>query len=214
MPNINKTITLSSWGWGSGPLYNAYYSTDNITFTIAISGSNLYLPNIGSSATIIVPDTTNYIKLINDNELCGEASASVYIPTTTTSTSTSTTTSTSTSTTTSTSTSTSTSTTTEPPTTTSTSTSTTSTSTSTSTTTTAGPPSFYTSSFGSNTITPFYAINDGGWDSVNAKWQQWGSISGSLPTNIGAYSSVASGSGTITYNSTYETYTFDNKHIF
>ena len=220
MANINKIITLSSWGGSSGPLYNAYYSTDNITFTIAISGSNLYLPNIGSSATIIVPDTTNYIKLINDNELCGEASAIIYTGLSTTTTSTSTTststtsTSTSTSTTTSTSTSTSTSTTTEPPTTTSTSTSTTSTSTSTSTTTTAGPPSFYTSSFGSNTITPFYAINDGGWDSVNAKWQQWGSISGSLPTNIGAYSSVASGSGTITYNSTYETYTFDNKHIF
>jgi len=101
MANINKIITLSSWGGSSGPLYNAYYSTDNITFTIAISGSNLYLPNIGSSATIIVPDTTNYIKLINDNELCGEASASIYAGplTTTTSTSTSTsTTSTSTST--------------------------------------------------------------------------------------------------------------------
>ena len=97
MANINKTITLSSWGGGSGPLYNAYYSTDNITFTIAISGSNLYLPSIGSSATIIVPDTTNYIKLINDNEVCGEASASIYAgPSTTTTSTTSTSTSTST----------------------------------------------------------------------------------------------------------------------
>jgi len=94
MANINKIITLSSWGGSSGPLYNAYYSTDNITFTIAISGSNLYLPNIGSSATIIVPDTTNYIKLINDNELCGEASASIYAGASTTTTSTSTSTST------------------------------------------------------------------------------------------------------------------------
>ena len=102
MPNINKTITLSSWGGGSGPLYNAYYSTDNITFTIAISGSNLYLPSIGSSATIIVPDTTNYIKLINDNELCGEASASIYAGPTTTSTSTTSTSTTTTSTSTST----------------------------------------------------------------------------------------------------------------
>jgi len=88
MANINKIITLSSWGGSSGPLYNAYYSTDNINFTIAISGSNLYLPSIGSSATIIVPDTTNYIKLINDNEVCGEASASIYAGPTTTSTST------------------------------------------------------------------------------------------------------------------------------
>jgi hypothetical protein len=77
-----------------------------------------------------------------------------------------------------------------------------------------GPPAFYTSSFGSALITPFFAINDGGYDSVNDKWKQWGSISGSLPTNIGASSSVASGSGTITYNSTYETYVFNNKHIF
>jgi hypothetical protein len=77
-----------------------------------------------------------------------------------------------------------------------------------------GPPAFYTSSFGSNTITPFFAINDGGYDSVNDKWKQWGSISGSLPLNIGASSSVASGSGTITYNSTYDTYIFNNKHIF
>lgn len=97
MADINKIITLSSWGGSSGPLYNAYYSVDGITYTIAVSGSNLYLPSIGSSATIIVPDTTNYIKLINDNELCGEASASIYTGASTTTTST---TSTSTSTTT------------------------------------------------------------------------------------------------------------------
>lgn len=76
-----------------------------------------------------------------------------------------------------------------------------------------GPPSFYTSSFGSNNITPFFAINDGGYDSVNDKWKQWGSISGSLPTNIGASSSLASGSGTITYDSTTAGYIFNNKYI-
>lgn len=75
------------------------------------------------------------------------------------------------------------------------------------------PPSFYTSSFGSAVITPFFAINDGGWDSTNSRWKQWGSISGSLPDNVGASSSVASGSGTIEYNGTYKTYTFNNKHI-
>ena len=75
------------------------------------------------------------------------------------------------------------------------------------------PPAFYTSSFGSNTITPFFAINDGGYDSVNDKWKQWGSISGSLPTNIGASSSLASGSGTITYDSTTAGYIFNNKYI-
>jgi hypothetical protein len=76
-----------------------------------------------------------------------------------------------------------------------------------------GPPAFYTSSFGSNNITPFYAINNGGYDSVNDKWKQWGSISGSLPTNIGASSSLASGSGTITYDGATAGYIFNNKYI-
>ena len=76
------------------------------------------------------------------------------------------------------------------------------------------PPAFYTSSFGSNTITPFFAINDGGYDSVTGKWKQWGSISGSLPSLIGASSSVASGSGTITYDGATGGYIFNNKHIY
>ena len=86
MANIAKLITISSWSGSSGPLYNAFYSTDNITYTIAISGSNLYLPNVSSSATIFVPDTTSYIKLINVDGVCGDASASVFIATTTTTT--------------------------------------------------------------------------------------------------------------------------------
>ena len=69
MADINKIITLSSWGGSSGPLYNAYYSTDNVNFIIADSGSDLYLPNIGSSANIVVPDTANYIKLINQYQV-------------------------------------------------------------------------------------------------------------------------------------------------
>lgn len=96
MANIEKLITISSWSGSSGPIYNAYYSTDNITYTIAISGSNLYLPNVSSSATIFVPDTTSYIKLINADGICGDASASVFIATTTTTTSAPTTTTTST----------------------------------------------------------------------------------------------------------------------
>jgi hypothetical protein len=94
MADISKIITLSSWGGSSGPLYNAYYSIDGVTYLPAISGSNLYLPNLGSSATIFVPDNSNYVKLINDNEICGEASASIYAGPSTTTTSTSTSTST------------------------------------------------------------------------------------------------------------------------
>jgi hypothetical protein len=86
MANIAKLITISSWSGSSGPLYNAFYSNDNITYTIAISGSNLYLPNVSSSATIFVPDTTSYIKLINADGVCGDASASVFIGTTSTTT--------------------------------------------------------------------------------------------------------------------------------
>jgi hypothetical protein len=76
------------------------------------------------------------------------------------------------------------------------------------------PPSFYSTTFGSNLMTPFFAINDGGYNSGSGQWQQWGSISGSLPSNIGAFSSVASGSGTITWDSTTKGYTFNNKYIY
>ena len=77
-----------------------------------------------------------------------------------------------------------------------------------------GPPSFYTSSFGSAVMVPFFAINDGGYNTVTDKWQQWGSISGSLPLNIGAFSMAASGSGTITYDNTTKGYIFNNKYIY
>lgn len=76
-----------------------------------------------------------------------------------------------------------------------------------------GPPAFYSTSFANNLMTPFFAINDGGWDSTNSKWKQWGSISGSLPDNVGASSSLASGSGTITYDNSYKSYVFNNKYI-
>jgi len=69
-----------------------------------------------------------------------------------------------------------------------------------------GPPAFYSTSFATNMMTPFFAINDGGWDSSSEKWKQWGSISGSLPDNVGASSSLASGSGAITYDNSYKSY--------
>jgi hypothetical protein len=106
MANIEKLITISSWSGSSGPLYNAYYSTNGIDYVIAISGSNLYLPNVGTSASVFIPDTSNFIKLINADGICGDASASVYVGPSTTTTSTSTTSTSTTSTSTSTSTST------------------------------------------------------------------------------------------------------------
>lgn len=123
MADIAKLITITQWGRQTGPTYDAYYSLDDITYTLATSGSNLYLPNVGSTATIYVPDNSNYIRLQSASEPCGEVDVDIFIGFTTTTTTSTTSTSTST-------TSTSTSTT-------STSTSTTSTSTSTSTTTAA-----------------------------------------------------------------------------
>lgn len=76
-----------------------------------------------------------------------------------------------------------------------------------------GPPAFYSTSFATDMMTPFFAINDGGWDSSAEKWKQWGSISGSLPDNVGASSSLASGSGAITYDDSYKSYVFNNKYI-
>lgn len=93
MANINRQITLTSKGTNSGPLYNAFYSLDCINYTLCIDGSNLFLPNIGSTAIITVPDNIECLKLVNQTIGCGSNSEIQIInPTTTTTTSTTTTT--------------------------------------------------------------------------------------------------------------------------
>ena len=65
MPNYNRQITLTSKAADSGPLYDVYYSTDCINYTICIDGSSVSLPSIGSTAIITLPDNATCIKLVN-----------------------------------------------------------------------------------------------------------------------------------------------------
>ena len=76
----------------------------------------------------------------------------------------------------------------------------------------AGPPSFYTVNFGQNVITPFFAMNNGGFNSSDTKWKQWGSYSGSCPAQVS--SSAQSGSGTITYDTATQGYIFNGAHTY
>ena len=75
-----------------------------------------------------------------------------------------------------------------------------------------GPPSFYSTTFADNFMTPFFAINDGGYSSGSNVWQQWGTISGSTPAQV--YSQTISGSGTPTWDSGSDGYTFNDCFVY
>jgi hypothetical protein len=97
MANVNRQITLTQKGNNSGPFYDVYYSLDCITYTICIDGLNVFLPNVGSTAIVTLPDNTQCIKLVNKSPLCNnEVIQDLRATTTTTSTTTTSTTSTTT----------------------------------------------------------------------------------------------------------------------
>jgi hypothetical protein len=72
MGNTTIQITLSADGGKSGPLYDAYYSTDCVSYSEFSGSTNLYLPDLGSTVNISIPDTTKCIKLINLSAGCNE----------------------------------------------------------------------------------------------------------------------------------------------
>ena len=72
MGNTTIQITLSADGGKSGPLYDAFYSTDCVSYSEFSGSANLYLPNLGSTTNITIPDTTKCIKLINLSPGCNE----------------------------------------------------------------------------------------------------------------------------------------------
>jgi hypothetical protein len=72
MGNTTIQITLSADGGKSGPLYDAYYSTDCVTYSVLTGSTNLYLPNLGSTVNITIPDDTKCIKLVNLSEGCDD----------------------------------------------------------------------------------------------------------------------------------------------
>lgn len=61
---INRTITITTKGANSGPYYAVYYSVD-LGCSTFIFEENVYLPYIGSSVTIGVPDNTQCIRLVS-----------------------------------------------------------------------------------------------------------------------------------------------------
>ena len=95
MPDVTKIITLTALGSNAGPTFNVYYSIDGISYILCIDGSGVVLNSVGATISVTVPDTANYMKLVNlsgvcnDNEIINEFNTTT---TTTTSTTTSTTT--------------------------------------------------------------------------------------------------------------------------
>ena len=117
-----QIITLTSAGVNSGPNYAIYWSSDCVNYNLLTGSSPIFLPSVGSTASVDLPLTTTCISLRNINSVCNnELTTSVQLcptPTTTTTSTTTiapTTTTSTTSTTTTSTTSTSTTTTTQPP---------------------------------------------------------------------------------------------------
>lgn len=69
MADIYKLITLTEKN-DSGPYFDAFYSTDCLTYTQSVDGNNIYLPSISSTAVITVPEETQCIKLQSIPEPC------------------------------------------------------------------------------------------------------------------------------------------------
>ena len=65
---IVQKITLTEKGLNAGPLYDIYFSTDCINYTL--TGAQISLPNVGSTANVQVADNTLCIKLINLSPDC------------------------------------------------------------------------------------------------------------------------------------------------
>jgi hypothetical protein len=86
MPNINKQITLTGKGADAGPLFDVYYSTDCVNYTICIDGNNVYLPSVGSSVVVTVPDNAACLKVVNGGAECNGNSVVDIIATTSTTT--------------------------------------------------------------------------------------------------------------------------------
>lgn len=86
MANINKLIELTLKNGDAGPYFDVYYSTDCNSYTICIDGTNVYLPNLSSTAIVTVPDNTTCMKLINKSAGCSNNDYIQVFGTTTTTT--------------------------------------------------------------------------------------------------------------------------------
>ena len=78
--NRRRIITLTSFGMETGPYYDVYYSLDCNSYSLAISGSNLHLPAIGSTGSVWIPEWTSCIKLQSKNILCDKEIIEIIQP--------------------------------------------------------------------------------------------------------------------------------------
>lgn len=86
MANINLKVKLLTSTGTSGPLYDAYYTIDGTTYTLAVNGSNVTLASVGSEVVITVPDNSTNIKLVSLSAGCNSYSTTAPVVTTTTTT--------------------------------------------------------------------------------------------------------------------------------
>jgi len=88
MADIQKLITLTEKN-DAGPYFDVFYSADCLTYTQSVDGDNVYLPSVGSTVVVTVPNTTDCIKLQSVSGPCDNFVISgSNAPTTTTTTST------------------------------------------------------------------------------------------------------------------------------
>jgi ABC-type transporter Mla subunit MlaD len=66
-------IQLEYAGINSGPFYNVYYSFDCENYIFLSGSSPVFLPNTSATASIIVPDEPNCIRLENFNSNCNNS---------------------------------------------------------------------------------------------------------------------------------------------
>jgi len=92
--SVAKIITLTNKGNAAGPYYEVSCSNDCVTYGSCVTTGSVYLPTIGSTATINIYDTTTCIKLVNYNTECNNSQVQTFAASgsTTSTTSTSTTT--------------------------------------------------------------------------------------------------------------------------
>ena len=86
MANITLQVKLLTSSGTSGPLYDGYYTIDGTNYILAVDGSNLNLPSIGSEVAITVPDNSTNIKLVSLSAGCNSYSTTAPVVTTTTTT--------------------------------------------------------------------------------------------------------------------------------
>jgi len=68
-----QTITLTAAGINSGPSYDVYWSADCVNYSLLTGSSPVFLPIVGATASLDVPDTVQCLRLVNNNEDCDNA---------------------------------------------------------------------------------------------------------------------------------------------